>query len=184
MEVALWGGRWIRRSSGDPSPSRINVLKLSAFTWDGLKEAAGAALGAGRCRRSQGRRPRPAELWHGGDQSGQETREAEQGAGGEEDAEGTAPRAQEGPVLPPGSPVEPAVPWVVWGTGPGVGRGGGTHTGTSTSTLARSAATRPPQGRGSHQLLLPPAPPAGIHPSSPRLPEPGGMLGLGRGRRN
>lgn len=47
MEVALWGGRWIRRSSGDPSPSRINVLKLSAFTWDGLKEAAGTVLGAG-----------------------------------------------------------------------------------------------------------------------------------------
>lgn len=48
MEVALWGGRWIRRSSGDPSPSRINVLKFSAFTRDGLKEAAGAALGARR----------------------------------------------------------------------------------------------------------------------------------------
>lgn len=48
MEVALWGGIRIRLSSGDPSSPRINALKFSVFTRNGLKEAASAALGARR----------------------------------------------------------------------------------------------------------------------------------------
>lgn len=128
---------------------------------------------------------------HRGDQTGQAKCEAKEGAGREEGAAGRAPpaAAQEGPVLPPGSPVRPAVPRAAWGTGPRVGRRGGTHTGTGTSTpgshRSRLPSSEPSRAGAATSSVLPPDPSlAWINTSLPRLPYPGGMLWLGRGRKN